>query len=291
MALKTGAAACGMTHACRVSDRMSEIYDSWVSEGCNGEMVYCGKYAEVRRDPRLLLDNAKTLICTAFPYYNENCQLPLSSRISRYAWGDDYHYAIKSRLGRLALFITENFGGECRVLVDSAPIMERYWAVKSGIGYIGRNGQLIVPGAGSYCFLGEVLWTGELPDDEPCSLGCASCMTCVKACPGNALDGSGRCDARRCISYLTIEHRSDLPPDANLSGSIYGCDICQKVCPHNAGISPTPIPEFGPVNPILNCDVEEIMDMTSSHYRRLTRRSAMQRVPLQQLRRNICHLQ
>ncbi len=288
-ALNLGAVACGMARADTVSSQDAAIYNQWLSEGCHGEMAYCEKYRDVRHDPRLLLEGARTVICCAFSYYNENCEYPLASRISRYAWGDDYHYVIKSRLNQLADFIIANYGGTCRATVDTAPIRERYWAMRSGIGFTGRNGQFIVPGAGSYCFLGELLWTGEVPPDSPCSLNCASCMACVKACPGKALDGTGRCDARKCISYLTIEHRADLPSKANLSGSIYGCDICQKACPHNRNIPQTTLPEFNPVNPILECGEDELLTIKPSHYKRLIRRSAMQRIPLAQLRRNILH--
>lgn len=288
-ALALGAVACGMAQAETVSPQDSRIYHLWLSEGGHGEMNYCKRYDSVRNDPRQLLDGAKTVISCAFSYFNERCDLRLSNRISRYAWGDDYHYVVKSRLNKLAEFITANYGGECRVTVDTAPIRERYWAVQSGIGFTGLNGQLIVPKAGSYCFLGEVLWTGEVPPDSPCALNCGSCMACVKACPGKALDGTGRCNSTKCISYLTIEHRSDLPPQANLCCSIYGCDICQKVCPHNRDILPTSLPELKAINPILECDEDEILGMTSSHYRSLTRHSAMQRVPLAQLIRNLIH--
>ena len=152
-ARELGAAACGMAQADIISRHDRLIYQRWLSEGCHGEMSYCEKYDSVRNDPRQLLDGTKTVISCAFSYFNERCELRLSNRISRYAWGDDYHYVIKSRLNTLAEFITSNYGGECRVTVDTAPIRERYWAVRSGIGFTGLNGQLIVPNAGSYCFL------------------------------------------------------------------------------------------------------------------------------------------
>lgn len=288
-ALELGAVSCGMAKAEPVGQEDAEIYLNWLSDGCDGEMEYCRRYTEVRNDPRLLLEGAATVISIAFSYYNDSYDTPLASRISRYAWGLDYHYVIKDRLNRLASYISENFGGECRAVVDSAPIRERYWAVRSGIGYIGLNGQLIIPGAGSYCFLGEVIWTGTVRPDPPSLSGCGACMACVKACPGQALDGTGRCDARRCVSYLTIEHRGSLDRDARLNGSIYGCDVCQEVCPHNRGISTTLLPEFIPENPILKCCEDEIMSMTSSHYRHIMRCTAMQRVPLKQLIRNIQH--
>lgn len=286
-ALELGATACGFAQVEEVDADSRDIYDEWIAAGKHGRMLYCEKYREQRLNPEQLLPGASTVISCAFNYFHPAPDSPVTGRIASYAWGRDYHYAVKQRLAKLGEFITSTFGGECRPLVDTAPMRERYWAQKAGIGYVGVNNQLIVHGAGSYFFLGELLWTGTVEPDEPSSESCLRCMACVKACPGKALDGKGGCDARRCISYLTIEHRGELPDDADLHGSIYGCDICQRVCPLNTSHPVSHLPEFEPDPAVMSLTSEEISTMTPSHYKRLVARSAMRRVPLAQLRRNL----
>ena len=282
-AREAGAARCGFARAQPVGEAAVRLYDSWIARGNNATMDYCGKYADVRSDPRLLLEGARTIICCAFPYESQ-ARSPI---ISRYALGLDYHHALKERLGALAENIKAAYGGECRAVVDTAPMRERYWAVKAGIGFVGVNNQLIIPGMGSYFFLGELLWTGEAEPDSPCGLHCINCRRCVIFCPGKALDGKGGCDARKCVSYLTIEHRGELPAGANLAGKAYGCDICQQVCPHNR-VEPTPpLPEFAPDPEIMALTPENLQAMTPSHYKKLTASSAMRRAPLHQLLRNL----
>lgn len=298
-AIALGACACGFAKAEPVEASVEEYYSQWLAEGRNGTMEYCERYREVRSDPRLLLPGTQTLICCAFAYPASNCH------IASYALGFDYHYVLKDRLSQLGEFIKTRWGGEYRAVVDSAPIHERYWAVRSGIGFEGINNLLIVPGVGTYVFLAELLWTGSLPADQPCKLSCQGCLACIKACPGGALSldkenrissqsshagDKAKFDARRCISYLTIEHRGDLPNDVNFAGSIYGCDRCQRVCPHNRGNSSAVIlAEFQPRPEIKSLSDTELLAMTPSHYKKLTAHSAMRRVPLSQLLRNLRH--
>lgn len=280
-ALELGAFRCGFTEAMPVGHEARRIYESWINDGKNGEMSYCANYMEQRNDPRLLFVPApKTIIACAFQYAAGDSPI-----IASYALCDDYHFTIKNKLRELGNWIVERWGGEARAFTDSAPIRERYWAQRAGIGFVGLNNQLIVPGAGSYFFLGELLWTGEIEPDSPCELSCGDCKACVKACPGRALDGIGGCDARKCVSYLTIEHRGPLPPEANLNGQVYGCDICLKVCPHNKGVAVTE-----PQGEIASLTAEKIIQMSPSHYRKITEHSAMRRAPLKQLQRNILHI-
>lgn len=284
-AIELGAYRCGFALAQKVSGEAVALYRRWIEDGCHGEMAYCAKYLDERDDPRLLLEGARTVISCAFPYAErtdadgrtDSASLPFGL-IASYAHGEDYHYWVKDRLKRLGQWIEENYGGATRACVDTAPIRERYWAREAGIGFIGVNNQLIIPGAGSRFFLGELLWTGSIAPDEPCALTCGGCRACVRACPGSALDCRGGCDARRCVSYLTIEHRGPLPADANLGGMIYGCDACLDACPHNDYKS------YKTYKSYEICD--ELMSMTPSHYRKLVAHSAMRRVPLAQLRRN-----
>lgn len=289
-AIGAGSSACGFAAVEEVEARAQALYEDWIAAGRHGDMGYCADYITQRRNPGTLLPGARTVISCAFNYHRPAPPLPTAGMIAEYAWGDDYHYAVKRRLSEIAGYITATFGGECRVLTDTAPMRERYWAVKAGIGFTGMNNQLIVRGAGSYFFLGELLWTGTVEPDPPDSGRCMGCMACVRACPGRALDGKGGCDTRRCVSYLTIEHRGDLPADFNPQGSIYGCDICQRVCPHNSGHPISSLPEFDCTSPLLSVAPQEIAAMTPSHYKKLTAHSAMRRVPLKQLRRNLSHL-
>lgn len=282
-AIEAGASRCGFAAARTVDPAAAEIYERWTARGAHGSMQYCAKYADVRRDPRLLLEGARTVISCAF-CYNAPQQ---SAIIAKYALGLDYHWVVKERLMALGRRIEEAFGGQTRPLVDTAPMRERYWAQQAGLGFIGINNQLIIPGLGSYFFLGELLWTGELEPDAPCTEACKGCMACVKACPGGALDGQGGCDARRCLSYLTIEHRGPLPAEPSLGGKAYGCDACQKVCPHNQGALFTGIPELQPRPEILALTPQDLLEMTPSHYKKLVARSAMRRAPLSQLLRNL----
>lgn len=292
-AIELGAYRCGFALAQKVSDEAAALYRRWIEAGCHGEMAYCAKYLDERDDPRLLLDGVRTVISCAFPYaaradedrHADRASLPFDL-IASYAYGEDYHYWVKDRLKRLGQWVEENYGGATRACVDTAPIRERYWARQSGIGFVGVNNQLIIPGAGSRFFLGELLWTGAVDPDDPCELTCGDCGACVRACPGSALAGGG-CDARRCVSYLTIEHRGELPPDANLGGMIYGCDACLDACPHG-GQAPRVLSEDSALLDKSD-DVVALWAMTPSRYRKLVAHSAMRRVTLAQLRRNAAH--
>ena len=286
-AIEEGAWACGFATVEDVDAGARAIYDSWIARGQHGEMHYCADYMQQRTNPSYLLPGASTVICCAYNYHRPAPSSPMAGMIAEYAWGDDYHFAVKRRLGELAGYIVSTFGGECRALVDTAPMRERYWAMKAGVGFVGINNQLIVRGAGSRFFLGELLWTGSVPPDNPDTGSCEGCMACVRSCPGHALDGRGGCDARRCLSYLTIEHRGELPSGCDLHGNIYGCDICQQVCPHNSNHPVSTLPEFDAISPILAITPDEIDSMTGSRYKKMVAHSAMRRVPLAQLRRNI----
>ena len=290
MALSLQATAAGFARAGAVDAEACGVYERWITTGRHGTMDYCARYQDVRTHPALLLEGARTVISCAFCYNSGIEPQPDGPTIARYALGADYHYVLKDRLNRLGEWITARYGGQTRALVDTAPMRERYWAVQAGIGFIGLNNQLIIPGAGSYFFLGELLWTGEVPPDEPCRLSCDGCGRCVKACPGGALDGCGGCDARRCLSYLTIEHRSapdEMPDSIPRHGYVYGCDICQRVCPHNAKAPLTTIEEFTPDPRKINLKPDDIRTMTSSGYKRFTAGSAMRRIPLKRLQYNM----
>lgn len=282
-----GAEVWGVARAEAVDPQAVELYDRWIASGAHGSMEYMERYGDVRSDPRLLLDGARSVLVAAFNYQPARRQDVGAPVIADYALGDDYHTVLRRRLDAVARDIENAYGGRTRVCVDTAPLRERYWAVRAGVGFIGLNNQLIVPGRGSRFFLGEILWTGEIEPDEPCRLSCDGCMRCVRACPGKAIEGNGGLCAARCLSYLTIEHRGELPPSAALGNRIYGCDVCQDVCPHNAGSRPGCIPEFTPRQELMALTRERVESMTQEEFSALFRNSAVKRTRISGLQRNL----
>lgn len=286
IARAAGACACGIVKAGKVADEAVMQYEDWLEAGRHGSMQYCEKYRDVRDDPRLLLSGCKWLIVCAFSY-NPGPLPPSRLKIARYALGRDYHTVIAARLARIADFLKDNYGGETMTAVDTKPLRERYWAMRAGIGAIGHNNQLIVPGFGSYVLIGTVLWTGEIEPEatakQPVADVCGDCTACVKACPGKALRGDGSCDCTRCLSYLTIEHKGGIPEGTYLRGWLYGCDVCQEVCPHNRTAPATEIEEFLPRAELIALDRDAIMAHSGRSWRRFLGDSAMTRVPLKKL--------
>lgn len=279
-----GGVAWGVARPGQVDDQHLQYFESWLRDGNHGEMRYMERYGDIRRDPRLLLDGAKSIIMAAFPYYHHDQHEGNLQRIASYAHGDDYHEVMRARLGQVADTLGDLAGN--RICVDTAPLFERYWAVKAGVGFIGRNRMLIVPGYGSYVLLGSIITTLELPASEPCRESCKGCGRCVEACPAGALDGA----ACRCLSYLTIEYRGEFDAGVNLHGRLYGCDTCQRVCPHNASATDTSIAEFHPREALRRLAPEDVIDMTQTEFSTIMRRSAIKRVKLAGLQRNALRL-
>lgn len=284
---KAGAVGVGCAAADLVDESVRREYMRWLATGSHGTMGYMAANVEVRFDPRRLLPGAKTVISMAFPYrppggYHHRL-------IADYALGKDYHRVLKERLSRVGRFISDNYGAQTRVCVDTAPILERYWAQKSGVGFIGQNRQLIVPGAGSEIFLAEIVTTLALESDRPLQNGCDGCGMCIRQCPGQAISADGF-DARKCHSYLTIEYRGSFSDGLNLGQRAYGCDMCQSLCPHNKGVAVEPLEEFYPDARLLKLDAETIANMTGGEWRRFTAESAMSRITLRQMLRNLNHI-
>lgn len=282
----------GIAEATPIDSEAKSRYDNWLSKGYNADMDYLARYQDVRSNPQLLLDGASTIISCAFPYYNPTERNPQALKIARYALGDDYHEEVRRRLDLAASRIRDLYGGTTRVCVDTAPLRERYFAEMSGVGFIGRNNHLIIPGAGSYFFLGEILTTAKFQPTYPsqnliaAKKACDKCGLCIKACPTGALTTAGVCDARKCLSYITIEHRGDFPNGTNLHDTFYGCDRCAEACPHNIRPMESPIEEFKPRRRLLELTAEEMLNMNQSEYTELFRKSAMKRAKLSGLQRN-----
>lgn len=285
----SGVSHHGIARAEPVGPDAEALYCRWIASGRHAGMAYLEKYPDLRRDPRMLLEGAKSIICCAFPYYHPAPEMPGKLRIARYARGRDYHEVVRRRLETVAANIRALYGGETRVCVDTAPLRERYWAVRSGLGFIGLNNQLIIPGAGSYFFLGEILSTVSFtpaPSIEDKEDQCQKCGRCVKACPTGALKPDGSCDTRLCLSYLTIEHRGPLPPGTELHGRFYGCDACAEACPHNSTPTPEGLPEFLPDERILAITAPGMAAMTDAEFAATFKGSPLKRAKAAGLRRN-----
>ena len=311
---ESGAVAVGFAEAGPVADGVVERYLKWISEGRHAGMGYMERYLEIRRDPRMLLEGARTVCSLAFSYHpaeERDTRLP---HISRYAYGEDYHHVLKRKLTPIVEEIDRIYGSVSRICVDSAPIFERWWGWKAGIGIIGDNGALITDGYGSEVFLAEVVTTLRIEPDSPQEGDCGHCGACRRNCPGGALGMSGNglgkntdpdsktttggedmtIDCRRCLSYLTIEHKGEWEGESREvmekeegRTTLFGCDVCVAGCPHNRGIPATEIEEFGMSGFVREADAARMAAMTGGDFRRVLRGSAIFRARLAGLRRNL----
>ena len=294
-ATELGFDACGMAPAGEVDMEIRTRFTTWLSEGRHGKMQYMKNHMEKRTDPALLVPGAKSVICLAMNYHRKDFQ-PNESRykVSQYAAGKDYHTVVKKKLYLLLDFILSIAPGKnARVFTDSAPVLERYWVQKSGLGATGKNACLILPKKGSYFFLSEIIIDLELDYDTPFEKDlCGKCTQCIDACPTGAIATPGVIDAKSCISYLTIELKDEIP-DAfrgKTADYIFGCDICQDVCPHNIKFAvPAKEPEFEPIPAISqwNKNDWEMMDKPSYRKYFLKTGSPVARAAFQKLKGNI----
>ena len=241
-----GFLAIGFAKAEKLIDEEFRLKD-WLSNGYHAEMQYMENHFEKRLDPTQLVESSKTVISLAYNYFPQKNQNESAPQVAKYAYGEDYHKVVKDQAFVLFEFIKSlvpNLDG--RVFVDSAPVMERQWAEKSGLGWIGKHSLLIRKGIGSFFFLAEIICSLEVEPDSPTTDHCGSCTACIDACPTNAIIDNKIIDSNACISYLTIEKRTELSVDekANLNNWAFGCDICQDVCPWNRFASPTTEPRF-----------------------------------------------
>ncbi len=265
----------------------------WLGLNYHGEMKYMENHYDKRVDPRLLVEGGKSVICFSYNYYTEQEQLdPHAPKISKYAYGRDYHKVIKKKLKTLWMDMQKEFGEfGGRYFVDSAPVMERDWANRSGLGWIGKNTLLINPKQGSYFFLAEMIVDFELLYDQPIADHCGTCTRCIDACPTDAIDANGYLmDATKCISYLTIELKEDDIPEEfkdKMENWMYGCDICQDVCPWNRFSSEHQESDFIDNTGKLDLTKEDWNNLTESEFNNLFFASAVKRTKYKGLKRNI----
>lgn len=265
--------------------------EKWLQEGRHGTMSWMENYFDKRVDPRLLVEGAKSVISVIHNYYPAEQQPPSDApKISTYAWGEDYHKVLKRKLYALFQYIHELTGAEVpgRVFVDSAPVLDKAWAKRSGLGWIGKHTNLITPKRGSYFFIGEIILDLELDYDGPIQDYCGTCTRCIDACPTDALTPY-EIDANKCISYLTIELREEIPNSFadQLNGWAYGCDICQEVCPWNRFSVAHTGQEFKPLDFILDFGTAEWEELDERTFKKLTKKSAMNRVKWEKMKGNL----
>lgn len=290
-ARRLGFAACGIARAEAVPEKILAGYDQWIDEGHHGTMEYLQRNRELRADPRLLLPGTRSLIMVAMNYYPERKQDPEAPQFAYYAYGRDYHKVVKKRLDQLLHYMREGLGLEVegRAFSDSAPIMERYWAERAGLGWRGKNSLLIIPRAGSYFFLGELLVSIDLPPDSPMQSLCGRCTRCLQSCPTEAITQPGKIDARRCISYLTIESKAEIPPELRerIGRRVYGCDACQQCCPWNRFARPTTVADYAPREALLALTAEQLDQLSEEEYLALFAGTAVKRAGLSGLQRTM----
>ena len=291
---KLGFDACGVAKAVFLEDDAEKV-EKWLSENCQGEMDYLTRNKEKRYDPRLLNEGTKTVVSVLCNYYPKQILTSDNNyKISKYAYGDDYHEVVKQKLRQLLEKIELLTGKleNTRIFVDSAPVLERAWAVRCGLGFIGKNTCLIHPKKGSFFFIGQLLLPVETePVGKIIPNHCGRCTRCLDACPTGALKAPFQLDARKCISYLTIECKGDLSQtDANFSDWIYGCDICQDVCPYNRFSLPNCEEKFQPSEKLLALRKTDWQNLDENHFKELFGKSAVKRAGFEGLKRNIENL-
>ena len=266
--------------------------EAWLEQGKHGKMSYMANHFDKRVDPTLLVPGAKSVISLMYNYHNPEKQKDAEApKISQYAYGKDYHFVIKAKLRELLEFIQAEIGEvQGRAFVDSAPVLERDWAKRSGIGWIGKNTMLIHPKAGSYFFLAELIIDLELESDGPLKDYCGTCRRCIDACPTEAIADEGyHMDGSKCISYLTIELKEAIPEEfaGKMDNWMFGCDICQEVCPWNRFSTSHNEAAFKPHENLLQLSKSDWEELTEDVFRELFRKSAVKRTKFAGLKRNI----
>ncbi len=288
-AKRLGFLSCGISKSDFLEEEAPRL-EKWLNKNMNGEMSYMANHFDKRLDPRLLVEGSKSVISLILNYYPEETQTDDSYKISKYAYGQDYHHIIKTKLRQLQEFITEEIGEvNGRAFVDSAPVLDKAWAAKSGLGWIGKNSNLLTQQVGSFYFIAELIVDLELEYDHAVTDHCGTCTACIDACPTQAIVDPYVVDGSKCISYFTIELKNELPNE--MKGSfddwMFGCDVCQDVCPWNRFSKPHKEPLFNPNPDLLSMTKKDWEEITVDVFQKVFKKSAVKRTKFDGLTRNI----
>ena len=288
-AARLGFISCGISKAEFLEEEALRL-EKWLKDGMQGEMSYMENHFDKRLDPTLLVPGARSVISLLYNYYPSETQRSDTYKISKYAYGKDYHFVIKDKLKSLYNFILQEIGEvEGRVFVDSAPVMDKVWAARSGTGWIGKHSNLLTQQLGSFYFIAELILDLELAYDHPVTDHCGDCTTCIDACPTEAIIEPYVVDGSKCISYFTIELKNEIPTayQGKFDDWIFGCDICQDVCPWNRFSKSHTEPLFDPRPEILNMGNSEWEELTADVFQDIFRKSAVKRTKFEGFKRNI----
>ena len=281
---------CGVSKAEFLEEEAPRL-ENWLNKNMHGQMSYMQNYFDKRLDPRLLVPGAKSVVSLLLNYYPSASQTDENApKISKYAYGKDYHFVIKEKLNLLLEFIKENIGEvDGRVFVDSAPVMDKVWAKKSGLGWVGKNSNLLNKNSGSFFFIAELIIDLELEYDGAVKDYCGTCTRCMDACPTDAIVAPYVVDGSKCISYFTIELKENIPNDVKgkFDNWMFGCDVCQDVCPWNRFAKPNKEPHFQANTELLGMTQNDWRDLTEETFRRVFKDSAVKRTKFKGLKRNI----
>ena len=288
-AKRLGFLSCGISKADFLEEEAPRL-EKWLQKNMHGEMSYMANHFDKRLDPRLLVEGSKSVVSLLLNYYPEETQIEDSYKISKYAYGQDYHHIIKSKLRQLQEFISEEIGEvNGRAFVDSAPVLDKAWAAKSGLGWIGKNSNLLTQQVGSFYFIAELIVDIDLEYDHKVTDHCGTCTACLDACPTQAIVEPYVVDGSKCISYFTIELKNELPNE--MKGSfddwMFGCDICQDVCPWNRFSKPHNEPLFNPNPELLSMSKKDWEEITEDVFQKVFKKSAVKRTKFSGLSRNI----
>lgn len=290
LAAEIGFDACGICSAGEVDSTTKSYLKKWLDESYQADMHYMESHWEKRCNPAKLVEGTKSIVCLALNYYPDRKQAPEHPQFAYYAYGKDYHDVMKANMqelfDKIKVFIPNLEG---RMFCDTAPLLERYWAAKAGIGFIGKNSLLIIPHKGSYFFLGELLLNIELAYDEPLGISCGNCNRCIESCPTQAIVSPYVVDSNKCISYQTIENKGSISSSIipNLQNQLYGCDICQQACLWNRFALPHAVAEFEPSDAFLSLSTEKLESLSVEEYRTIFKGSAVKRAKYEGLKRNL----
>ena len=288
-AKRLGFISCGISRAEFLEDEAPRL-EKWLKMKMNGEMKYMENYFEKRLDPTKLVDDAKSIISLTYNYYPEDLQNKEAPKVSKYAYGMDYHYVIKEKLNFFLTFIKDKIGNvHGRAFVDSAPILEKAWAAKSGIGWVGKNSNLITKQVGSFYFLAELIVDLDLDYDRIESDHCGKCTACIDSCPTEAITEPYVVDGSKCISYFTIELKENIPQEfkGKFDDWVFGCDVCQDVCPWNKFSKPHKEPLFQSSSELMKMSRDEWNEITEETFNKIFKNSAVKRTGYKGLTRNL----